>query len=132
MKKIGILIVVLLILAQFFRPTKNIGEHTNINEIPEDVLTDLKTACYDCHSNNTIYPWYSSLQPIAFWLDRHIIEGKEKINFDETIKPKRYKDIIEEIDENEMPLKSYTLIHQNAKLNETQKARIIAWAKSKQ
>jgi len=132
MKKVGILIVILLIITQFFRPTKNNGEHTNINDIPEDVMADLKVACYDCHSNHTVYPWYSNIQPIAFWLNRHIVEGKEKLNFDEPIRHKRYKDIVEEIEENEMPLKSYTLVHHDAKLNTVQKNRIITWAKSRQ
>ena len=132
MKKIGLLILVLLVLSQFFRPTKNNTAHTDINTIPEDVKADLKVACYDCHSNQTEYPWYSNIQPIAWWMNKHIKNGKQKLNFDDVIKQKRYKDIVETIEEKEMPLKSYTIIHQDANLDVAQKERIIAWAKSKQ
>lgn len=132
MKKIGLLILVLLVLSQFFRPTKNNTPHTNINTIPEDVKADLKVACYDCHSNQTEYPWYSNIQPIAWWMNKHIKNGKQKLNFDDVIKQKRYKDIVETIEEKEMPLKSYTIIHHDANLDAAQKERIIAWAKSKQ
>jgi hypothetical protein len=132
MKKFGIIVLAALVIAQFFKPEKNIGNNTNVNNIPEDVLADLKTACYDCHSNNTVYPWYSNIQPVAWWLNDHIVDGKKDLNFDEVItKPKKYKKIVEEIEEGEMPLSSYTLIHRNAKLNAEQKARIIGWAKSK-
>ena len=132
MKKIGLLILVLLVLSQFFRPTKNNTAHTDINTIPEDVKADLKVACYDCHSNQTEYPWYSNIQPIAWWMNKHIKNGKQKLNFDDVIKQKRYKDIVETKKKKEMPLKSYTIIHQDANLDVAQKERIIAWAKSKQ
>lgn len=132
MKKIVPILIVVLIVIQFFKPEKNNSGNTNINNIPEDVKADLKVACYDCHSNETVYPWYSSIQPLAWWLNRHITEGKKELNFDVALTPRKYKHIVEVIQENEMPLKSYTIIHRDAVLNATQKDRIIKWASANQ
>jgi hypothetical protein len=98
--------------------------------------TILKTSCYDCHSNNTVYPWYSNIQPLAWWLQGHVNEGKEELNFDEfaTYNPRRQFKKMEEteemITEGEMPLSSYTIIHSNAVLSASQKETLINWAKS--
>jgi len=128
-KKILIIFAIVLVAIQFVRPQKNVStEQTNINQIPENVLKDLKVACYDCHSNNTVYPWYSNIQPVAWWLNRHIENGKRRLNFDETLSSKDYEEIIEVIEENEMPLFSYTLIHRDAKLDDAQQKSIIDWA----
>lgn len=128
-KKIFVILAIVLLAIQFVRPQKNINtEQTNINQIPDNVLKDLKVACYDCHSNNTIYPWYSNIQPVAWWLNKHIENGKRHLNFDETLSKKDYEEIIEVIEENEMPLFSYTIIHRDAKLSDTQKKSITDWA----
>ena len=103
--------------------------------MPENIQNILKTSCYDCHSNNTNYPWYNKIQPVNWWLADHINEGKEELNFDEfnaySTKKKLHKldEVIETIKDNEMPLKSYTLIHSNAKLSENDKQEIEAWVK---
>ncbi|MEO6231840.1 MAG: heme-binding domain-containing protein [Ferruginibacter sp.] len=91
LKSIGYVLLVGLIIIQFFRPTKNIDISGNLKDndiskayyVPKDVTTILETSCYDCHSNNTAYPWYSKLQPVAWWLQDHIDEGKKEINFSE-------------------------------------------------
>ncbi len=93
-----------------------------------------KKACYDCHSNNTRYPWYSNFQPVAWWLDSHINEGKEELNFSEYGKrtlvkrAKKLRKIAEEVEEGEMPLKSYTWIHKDARLTDQEKKIVIDWA----
>ena len=75
------------IIIQFFRPAKNRSDVISANDItkkyavPADVLNILQTSCYDCHSNNTKYPWYSYIQPVAWWLDSHIKNGKRGLNF---------------------------------------------------
>jgi len=100
------------------------------------VKTLLQTACYDCHSNTTTYPWYSKYQPVGMWLEDHVEDGKRHLNFSQlmtyTSKRKNHKleEIIETIDENEMPLKSYTLIHHHAVLSDKQKSDVISWVKS--
>lgn len=141
-KIIGIVLAIGLIVIQFFGIKKNQSTEEQINHIstqfivPADVENIFKTSCYDCHSNNTIYPWYAGVQPIAWWLQGHVNEGKEELNFDEFAQynPRRQFKKIEEleemINEGEMPLPSYTIIHSNATLSALQKETLINWAKS--
>lgn len=142
MKKFLISIAVILIAIQFFQPEKNISKESSYNSIekqyaiPSNVNLLLRTSCYDCHSNNTKYPWYSNIQPVGWWLSNHINEGKRELNFDEfnsyTLEKKKKKisEIIKEIDKKDMPLSSYTLIHRNAELTVKQRQEIIQWAKN--
>ncbi len=141
-KKIGIAVVIILIGIQFIRPEKNNNpveadkQITAVAEIPENVETIFKKACYDCHSNNTVYPWYSHIQPIYFWLDGHIKDGKKHFNFDEFASYKlrkqyhKMEEFIEMVKEDNMPLKSYVLIHDDAKLSVEEKTTITNWAQS--
>jgi len=146
MKKcLSILFLVLLaifIIIQFFRPAKNITADVSIHKndistiyfIPDSVHEILKTSCYDCHSNNTQYPWYNNIQPVAWWLSHHVKEGKRALNFSEfTSYPirKKYKKLdglIKQIQSDKMPLSSYTLIHRYAILTPNQKDKLINWA----
>jgi len=102
-------------------------------DVPPQIHTILKTSCYDCHSNNTRYPWYNKIQPVALLLERHIELGKEDLNFSEfraysTRKQNaKFKSIISQIEKDEMPLFSYTLIHRDAILSESDKEMIISW-----
>jgi len=140
MKKILLILAVILVLLQFYRPAKNVSdkEETNAIErhysVPQHVSNMIKTSCYDCHSNNTAYPWYNNIQPVALWLNSHINDGKRHLNFDEfnsypaEKKKKKLKEIAETIKKNEMPLSSYTLIHGNAKLSAVDKQVLIDWA----
>ena len=141
LKKIFWVLLIVLLLIQFYpKPTKNSSEIISTNDItaihnvPADVQQVLKTSCYDCHSNNTAYPWYSRMQPVAMWLGNHINEGKRELNFSEfgsyTIgKQYRKLDALnEEVKEGEMPLTSYTLIHWDAKLDDAKKLLVANWA----
>jgi DNA replicative helicase MCM subunit Mcm2 (Cdc46/Mcm family) len=139
-KKIILVLLVVLIIMQFFHPAQNVSAATSPNSIssvysvPANVDTILKKACNDCHSNNTRYPWYNNIQPVAWWLNSHVHDGKRGLNFDEfksyriSKQYHRMQDIIDEVKEGDMPLGSYTLIHTNAKLSEEEKAAIIKWA----
>lgn len=139
-KKILIALLAVLIFIQFIKPVKNQSDAVTPNDIFTNFqATDstkqlIQTACYDCHSNNTVYPWYAEIQPMAWWLADHVKEGKSELNFSEfaSYKPKKadhkLEEVIEMIQEGEMPLKSYTLIHGNAKLSDGQKKAIITWA----
>jgi len=102
-------------------------------DVPENVQLILETSCYDCHSNNTHYPWYNKIQPISYFMENHITEGKEELNFSEIgtyskrkLKSK-FKSIINQIDDNEMPMFSYTIIHRNAILSEETKKQLKNW-----
>ncbi len=140
-RKVLLTIAILTLVIQIFRSKKNISASLSANAIekhyviPKQIGTLLKSSCNDCHSNNTVYPWYSNVQPFAWWLRSHITDGKQELNFDEfnsyDIKKKKHKldEIVEMIEKNEMPLSSYTLIHRKAALSSQEKDQIIAWAK---
>jgi hypothetical protein len=140
MKKIILGIAVLLVVIQFFRPEKNSSSTPSTNNIAKkyntsnEVKVILDKACNDCHSNNTKYPWYSNFQPVAWWLDHHVDEGKGEINFDEflTYPPKKARHKMEEVNEmvkeGEMPLNSYTWVHKEAVLTQAEKLILAEWA----
>ena len=141
-KKILIFLLIALGIMQLFRPEKNIAAapfHNDIATIyplPAEVNTILKKACNDCHSNNTNYPWYNNFQPISGFLHNHIEEGKREINFNEFASyriGKQYRKLLEikeQVDQDEMPLSSYTFIHTNAKLTKEEKNVLINWAET--
>ena len=91
-----------------------------VNSVPDHIKSKLQTSCYDCHSNNTQYPWYNKVQPIAWFLEDHIKKGKAELNFNEwdslsnRRKKSKLRSIIKQIENDEMPLDSYTLIHREA------------------
>ena len=133
-------LLVILILIQFIRPGKNLGEAfgpedvTKSIAVSDDVKNILVTSCYDCHSDHTNHMWYENIQPVGWWIAHHINEGKQHLNFTvfNTYKNKRKAHKFEEIGEivaaDEMPMSSYTLIHGNAKLTAEQKRILIDWA----
>ncbi|MCP2036983.1 heme-binding domain-containing protein [Chryseobacterium sp. HSC-36S06] len=100
-------------------------------KVPANVAAILKVSCYDCHSNNTRYPWYSELQPGAWFMARHIKKGKEELNFDEfnnyskRRKKAKIKSITSQIEKEEMPLKSYLMLHSSARLSAADKMDLI-------
>ncbi len=134
-------IVLFLIVIQFFDTDKNSAAVPSENAIekhyvvPGHVQGLLKTSCYDCHSNTTSYPWYNNIQPVKWWLADHVNSGKRHFNFDEfnsyskEKKLKKLDEVAETIREGEMPLISYTVVHQNAKLSDIQKSEIEQWVK---
>lgn len=141
-KKIGYGLIAILIIIQFIHPTGNIGnaktenDITHLTAVPDSVMNILETSCYDCHSNHTEYPWYSNIQPIGFYLDKHVNDGKRHLNFSEynnyKIKRKKHKleEIAEQVQEHDMPMWEYTLIHSKTKLSEEQMNILINWSKN--
>lgn len=107
-----------------------------VYQVPDSVLHILETSCFDCHSNNTVYPWYYRIQPVGWWLSHHVDEGKAELNFSifGTYTKERQKHKLEEIEESVtdgwMPLGSYLWIHRYAKLTEEQKLLIQNWTKT--
>lgn len=142
LKKILLVLLAAFIVIQFIHPKKNTAEGPQPNYIgnaytvPEDVKSILAKACNDCHSNNTVYPWYAKIQPVDWWLTDHVNDGKKQINFDEyTHKSLRYQyhkmeETIEMVKEGEMPLESYTWVHKDAKLTDEEKIKLTGWAES--
>ena len=144
-RKLLYILAIVLILIQFYRPDLNnssyesaVNEFIQQNNVSSEVESILKTSCFDCHSNHTSYPFYAQVAPISFWINHHVEEGKEHLNFSDwnnySIKKKLHKldEIIEEIEEHEMPLRSYTLLHTDAKLNEEASKLLVNWSKKLQ
>ncbi len=139
-KKVLIVIALILVVIQFIKPEKNSSFAAQPNAIStqyfvsDSVVQILKVACYDCHSNNTRYPWYNNLQPVAWWLNDHIKEGNRKFNLDEFTtyslkrQDKKLNELIESQIDGWMPLNSYTWLHKDANLNNLQRKLLIDWA----
>lgn len=139
-KKILIGLLLVLVAIQFIRPAKNQSSELSANDISRaypisaEMQDMLKTSCADCHSNNTVYPWYSKVQPVAWLLANHVRDGKKELNLSEfaTYSPKKQahklKEVIEQVNEREMPLNSYTWVHKNANLTNEQRLAISSWA----
>ena len=105
-------------------------------EMPEqNIKTLLQESCYDCHSNQISYPWYSKIAPVSWWMADHIEEGREHLNLSEWGKyPKGKKahkaeECFEEVEEEEMPLKSYTFIHRSANLEDSERKLLVRFFK---
>ncbi|HNF23243.1 MAG TPA: heme-binding domain-containing protein [Leptospiraceae bacterium] len=134
-KKILIAVPVIFLLLQLI-PINRKNPEVKADLIAEEkVKSVLKKSCYDCHSNETVYPSYSYIFPASVFLAHHVEEGREELNFSEwenyTAKKKSRKaeEIIKELDKNDMPLFSYTLIHRDAVLSSEEKKQLKSWAK---
>ena len=136
----GLLLIVALIVLQFFRPEKNQGDLRQENDllivasVPDQLAETLVNACYDCHSNYTNYPWYSRIAPVSFYLNKHIQGGKEELNLsefgllDKAEKIGTLSDMYDALEAGTMPLQSYMLIHQNARLSQEEIDALMDWA----
>jgi hypothetical protein len=142
-KKILKIVVVVLGLAfvaiQFIRPdTTNPPEVQgealeDSTQLPADVGAILSRSCADCHSNRTIYPWYSNIAPVSWMLADHIRDGRRELNisvwntYDNRRKARKLDAICDQVETGEMPLPSYLWIHTNAGLKEGEAAKICDW-----
>jgi hypothetical protein len=143
MKKFILLVVLLLVAIQFYRPDKNISPQESQDDflvaenVPKDIAKIFKTSCYDCHSNHTNYTWFDNLAPISWYVDKKIKRGKFSLNFSKwgSFEPWQRRlflqgGIIYDIDIDRMPPKSYVLLHPNAKISEEEKDQIETWVKT--
>jgi hypothetical protein len=133
---------IVLIAIQFFRPERTAVKPSPAKDIsavvavPDSVQLILDKACYDCHSYKTRYPWYYHIQPAGWFLSGHIREGRSHLNFNEFTgysqrkKAAELGEVAEHVEENTMPLRSYKLIHWDARLSESEKSLLIGWARS--
>jgi hypothetical protein len=141
-KKITITLVALLVLIQFVPAEKNESNDTEFDitksyNVPDNVAMLLKGACNDCHTNLTRYPWYSNIQPVKYMLADHVNEGKSHLNFSTftkiplRVQNHKFEEIIEIVEEKEMPLASYTYfgLHPEANLSDSERKLLADWAK---
>ena len=140
-KKILLALVAFLLLIQLVRPARNettaqapdaLKAHY---PLPDSVEAILKVACYDCHSNNSRYPWFDKVAPVSWWVAYHIRGGKRHLNFDTFYalpvkrKVKRLQDVAETVEDGSMPLPPYTWAHKDAILTPAQKTILTDWAR---
>ena len=143
LKKILIGLGVLLLVIQFFPTEKNESNDLTHDiatkyKVSDDVNHLLQVSCNDCHSNKTQYPWYANVQPVAWWLNDHVVDGKKHLNFSEFTKlplfvqNHKFEEVIEMVEDKEMPLDDYTYLglHSEANLTDKQRTKITDWAKA--
>lgn len=138
-KKLLLVLLITFVVIQFIQPARNHSgqvspsDIANVYTLPSDVQRIFKAACYDCHSNNTTYPWYANIQPGGWWLAFHIKEGKEELNFSEfgdysaKRRINKLREIGNSLTDGTMPLSSYLLIHKDARLTKEEKELVTAW-----
>lgn len=142
-RKILLICLVIFLVIQLYQPARNRdnGERqpshiTELYNVPDSVNIIFANSCYDCHSNNTSYPWYAYIQPARFFMERHIRKGKKELNFSEfgTYSKRRRESklegIIKQVRSGEMPLVSYTVLHKNSKLTLKQREIVTNWIES--
>lgn len=139
LKKLLLVLFVILLVLQAFRPEKNTSANkendiSSLYPVPDNVEQILVKACNDCHSNSTVYPWYAEVQPIAWWLDDHVKDGKKHLNFNEFASyrlAKQYhklEEVFDEVKGGEMPLESYTVVHRDANLTDAERNILMDWS----
>ncbi len=141
-KTIGVILLAILVIIQFVpsgRPEvikNNPNDLLLNNEVPREVAAMLRAACYDCHSNESVFPWYASVAPVSFLVNRDIRHGRDELNFSnwealgKVDKARLLDDITEALDEEEMPLPIYPPLHPEARLSEEDRLLLIEWAES--
>jgi hypothetical protein len=142
-KRIAYFLLLGLIIIQFFPGEKPAVSADNPGDIHNEVLVNpevsgiLKAACYDCHSNETKYPWYASVAPVSWLVIHDTNEGRDELNFSEwatySAKRKHHKleEVIEMVEEGEMPLAVYNITHPEGRLTDAQIEALISWAKAR-
>ncbi|HOJ02425.1 MAG TPA: heme-binding domain-containing protein [Bacteroidota bacterium] len=130
---LGLLVVFALM--QTVQPERTNPDDGIAMKAPAEVQAVLKRACYDCHSNDTRWPWYSYVAPVSWFLSKHVVEGREHLNFsrweamDDRTRMHAASEIIEVLQSGEMPLSSYLLLHGEAELSTQDKQLLTEWAR---
>ena len=135
-----LLLIVVLIVLQFFQPEKNRGSITQesdlivVASVPDSLAKILIASCYDCHSNHTEYPWYSRISPVSWWLCKHVRDGKEDLNLSEfgnlskAEKIGALSDIYDALEAGTMPLQSYMFIHRDVRVSQEEVEALLDWS----
>ncbi|MDR1877502.1 MAG: heme-binding domain-containing protein [Flavobacteriaceae bacterium] len=139
MKKILIITLLVLVAIQFIRidktnpPVDAEQDYVTMTHAPVEVKNILKRACYDCHSNEVKYPWYTNIAPVSWYIKEHINQGKEYLNFSEFGKYNKYQKehvitgLFHVIEKRTMPLDSYVWLHEEAALSAEDNKILLEW-----
>ena len=143
-KIIAVVLLVAFVGIQFIPTNRNHSEEVPpsdfmlVKNVPTEVKSILMISCYDCHSNNTHYPWYQKVQPVSWYLEGHIEDGKEELNFSDfgsysdRMQKAKMRSIISQVEDGKMPLPSYTLLHPEAELTAEEKQLLVKWIEEMQ
>ncbi|MCB0643577.1 MAG: heme-binding domain-containing protein [Phaeodactylibacter sp.] len=138
-KRILLGLALVLLVMQFFRIDKSqpsvvpAQDFLTIYQPDVEVATLIKQTCYDCHSYQTEFPWYTNIAPVSWWIKHHIDEGTEHLNFSiwgtypAGKAAHKLEECAEEVEEGHMPLPSYTWMHGAAKLSDAQRQQLSAF-----
>ena len=138
LKYFSILLLLTLVVIQFIKPDKNNDGYQSValfekETVPtKEIAMILKNNCYDCHSDQTNYPWYNNISPINYWLEEHIVDGKKHFNvsawdaYSARKKDHKLEELVEYVEQGEMPLDSYTWLHGDLSNQDTQ--TLLQWA----
>src|SRR5437870_8365382 len=142
LKVTGIVLIVVFLGMQAVRPARTnppIDESQTINaktQMTPDVASILDRSCRDCHTNKTVWPWYTNIAPVSWWLSNHVNDGRRSLNMSEWAKldqnrqDRKLRQICDEVQDGVMPLSSYTPMHPAAKLSDQDKKTICSWSES--
>ena len=142
LKIIVLVLFVGFVVIQFFRPDFTnppvVAEQTleAHAQLPENVKTILNRSCADCHSHNTVYPWYSQIAPASWFLAEHIDQGRRELNFSEwgklenSRKKRKLEEVCEQVESREMPLPSYLWIHDDAGMSDQEIKVLCDWSRA--
>lgn len=128
-------VVGLLVVMQFVPVRRENPPVRNDVGAPPEVAVVLRAACYDCHSRETRWPWYSRVAPVSWAIARHVDEGRRALDFsdwpalDFTAQDELLHDIVRQVDKEKMPLASYQWGHPESRLTPEQRKVITSWAK---
>ena len=144
LKRAAIVIVAALGVGQAFRPNRTNPPVDPTKTLaatlhpPATIMANLDRGCRDCHSSDTMWPWYTNVSPLSWWIVHHVNEGRGEVSFSEwgTLDVRRqFKklgDICEQVEKGDMPIESYLLIHSEAQLDDEERRQICDWTKSEQ
>ncbi len=133
-KKLLIGVVVLLVAIQFWPIDRSAPPVTGEIEAPPEVMAILETSCFDCHSSETTWPWYSRIAPVSIWIARHVEQGRGDLDLSNWAEyssdraDHKLEELIEMVEADEMPLPSYLILHRDARLTPEQKDVLLRWA----
>jgi len=136
LKRIILIVVFFLIIIQFIPLDRSNPPAESEIQVSPEIHTLLRQSCYDCHSHQTVWPWYSKIAPVSWLVAHDVKEGREHLNFSnwgsytEREKIKQLEEIKEVLEKNEMPLSTYLLMHPEARLSSEQTDLLKAWSEA--
>ena len=134
--KVVLVIALVLVAIQLVPVPRENPPVTAAIQVPAEVRSLLEVSCYDCHSHQTMWPWYSRVAPVSWLVYRDVREGREELNFsvwgeyDDSGRDHKLEELEEKVSEGEMPLKIYLALHPEARLSDADRQTLVDWART--